>query len=416
VSSFSTALSGLLADSTALDVVGDNLANMNTQGFKANTVQFEDALTAATASLQIGAGVGSVSTNRQFTQGSLQTTNGPLDAAIQGNGFFVVRDPSGATMYTRAGDFSVDSSGYVVTKTGDRVQGWTAVNGVLTPSGAVSDILMPTLTAQAPSATTQMTLTANLDASAATNDTFQTPIQVVDSLGVTHTLTVTFTKTAANAWSYDIGIPAQDLTGGKAGSQTSLATGSLAFDSGGVLTSPAPPPPVTNGVVNVKTTTALTSGAAALNINWQFFGANNSPLITQFAQASASLGTSQDGVQPAQVTGVTLQNGGTLVASYSNGKQLNLAQVALASVVNPDSLIAAANNKYTIGSATVAPSVGVAGTGDRGNVVGGSLESSNVDMATEFTNLIVFQRGYQANSKVITSIDQMEQALLAINP
>ena len=130
MSSFSAPLSGLLANTTALNIVGDNLANMNTQGFKGNTVLFEDAMGQATASLQVGDGVGSTLTERDFTQGTLQTTNGPLDAAIQGNGFFVVQSPGGDTMYTRDGSFSLNSSGQLVTSTGNLVQGWMAVNGV----------------------------------------------------------------------------------------------------------------------------------------------------------------------------------------------------------------------------------------------------------------------------------------------
>ena len=158
----------------------------------------------------------------------------------------------------------------------------------------------------------------------------------------------------------------------------------------------------------------MADGAAILNINWNLYDSNNNPLITQFAEASASSGTTQDGVEPGTPTGVTLQNGGALVASYSNGKQVTIAQVAVASIANPDSLIAVTGNNYTLGTDTLTPSVGAAGTGNRGNIVGGSLESSNVDMATEFTNLIVFQRGYEASSKVITTQNQMDQTLLAI--
>ena len=411
MSSFSTALSGLLANTEALNVVGDNLANMNTQGFKSNAVRFEDAMGSVTASLQVGAGVASTNTSRQFTQGSIQTTGGALDAAIQGNGFFVLQDTAGNTAYTRDGSFSIDANGNLVTASGDKVQGWTAANGVLAATGPVSGISVPSLEAQAPSATTKMTLSANLDASAATGASFSTPIQVVDTLGVTHTLSLAFSKTGANAWDYAVSIPGADVTGGTPGTDTSLATGSIAFDSNGKMTTPAS----TDPPVSVATTTGLASGASDLAINWSLFAPDGTPLITQFAQASAALGTTQDGVQPAQVTSLTLQNGGALVASYSNGKLLTVAQIAVASVSNPDSLLATADNKYLVGAATATPSIGVAGTGQRGNVMGGAIETSNVDMATQFTNLIVFQRGYQANSKVITAIDQMQQTLLALN-
>jgi flagellar hook protein FlgE len=411
MSSYANALSGLLANTTALDVVGNNLANMNTQGFKASDVLFEDEINAASATLQVGSGVGQTLTTTDFTQGAIQTTNGPLDAAIQGNGFFVVQDSAGNTSYTRDGSFSLNSSGQLVTSSGDLVQGWTAVNGVLNASGPTSAITVPSLTSIPPSATANMTVTANLDAASATGATFSTPIQVVDSLGNTETLTVGFTETAANTWTYNVTIPGEDVKGGTAGTPISLATGSLTFNASGQLTSPAPGTPVA-----LKTTTTLSDGASALDINWNLYDSNNNSLLTQFAETSASSGTTQDGVQPGTATGVTLQNGGALVASYSNGQQVTIAQVAVASVANPDTLIATSNNNFTLGVNTLTPSVGTPGTGERGTVVGGSLEGSNVDMATEFTNLIVYQRGYEAASKVITTQSQMDQMLLQITP
>ncbi len=411
MSSYANALSGLLANTTALDVVGNNLANMNTQGFKSSNVLFEDEINAASATLQVGSGVGQTITSTDFTQGAIQTTNGPLDAAIQGNGFFVVQNSAGTTSYTRDGSFSLNSSGQLVTSSGDLVQGWTAANGVLNASGPTSAITVPSLTSIAPSATANMTVTANLDAASATGATFSTPIQVVDSLGNTETLTVGFTETAANAWTYNVTIPGQDVKGGTAGTPISLATGSLTFNASGQLTSPAAGTPI-----NLKTTTTLSDGASALDVNWNLYDSNNNSLLTQFAETSASSGTTQDGVQPGTATGVTLQNGGALVASYSNGQQVTIAQVAVASIANPDTLIATSNNKFSLGVNTLTPSVGTPGTGERGTVVGGSLESSNVDMATEFTNLIVYQRGYEAASKVITTQNQMDQMLLQIQP
>jgi flagellar hook protein FlgE len=411
MSSYAIALSGLLANETALDVVGNNLSNMDTQGFKADDVLFEDAFNTASESLQVGAGVSRTLTTTDFTQGAITSTGQPYDAAIQGNGFFVVQNSAGENSYTRDGSFSLNSSGQLVTSSGDLVQGWTAVNGILNASGPTSAISIPALTSTDPSATANMSVTANLDASSAVGTTFSTPIQVVDSLGNTQTLSIDFTETAANAWSYNVTIPGQDVTGGTAGTPTSLATGTLTFNSSGQLTAPAAGAPVA-----VATTGALSDGAAALNINWNLFDSTNNPLITQFAEASASTGTTQDGVQPATATGVTLQNGGDLVATYSNGQTATIAELAVASIANPDTLIAASNNNFTLGGDTLTPSVGAGGTGDRGTIVGQSLEGSNVDMATEFTNLIVYQRGYEAGSKIITTQSQMDQMLLQIQP
>jgi flagellar hook protein FlgE len=409
MSSFSTPLSGLLANQQALSVVSDNIANSNTQGFKSNSVLFEDAMNQASTSLQIGAGVGRTLTTRNFTQGSIQNTGAALDVAIQGGGFFIMQDTAGNTTYTRDGSFSLDSTGQLVNSTGGRVQGWTAVNGTVNASGPVSSISVPSLASQAPTPTANMTVSANLNASAKVGDSFSAPIQVVDSLGNTHTLTVNFTNTAPLTWSYDVSIPGDDLTGGTPGLATSLANGSLTFSNGGVLTSPAAGAPVA-----VATTTGLADGAADLNINWNLFDTVGNPLVTQYASASTTTGSTQDGVQAAAVTGMTLENGGFLVASYSNGTHRTLAQLAVASISNPNTLLALANNQYQVDIGTTTPSVGAAGTGVRGNIVAGSREASNVDMATELTNLIVYQRGYQADSKAITAIDQMQQTLIAM--
>lgn len=407
MSAFSTALSGLSANSTALEVVGNNLANLNTAGYKSSEVLFKDVMADSSRTAAVGSGVAPPYTNRQFAQGSLQSTSGIFDVGIQGGGLFVLQSPSGQALYTRDGSFKIDRSGLLVTATGEMVQGWTAVNGVVVASGPVSNLSVANLAPQAPSATTAMTLNANLNAAAAVGDTFSTAIQVVDSLGVTHNLTEKFTKTAANAWSYDVSIPGQDVTGGTPGTQTSLATGSLTFNSSGNLTSPAAGAPV-----NVATTTGLTSGAANLNITWSLYDPSGNALLTQYAQTSAASASSQNGVQPADVIGVKLTDGGTLVATYSNGKQITLAQVALAAIGNPESLVSAGKNNYQLGPNTLTPSVGAPGTGPRGQIVGGSLEGSNVDLAREFTNLIIYQRGYQANSKAITTQDQITQVLM----
>jgi flagellar hook protein FlgE len=411
MSSFYTALSGLHGATQALNVVGDNLANMNTQGFKSDSISFEDAMNTASSTLQIGAGVGQTMTERSFTQGNIQNTGQPLDLAFQGNGFFVVQNSAGQTMYTRDGSFKLNSQGQLETATGDLVQGWMATNGVVNPSGATTAISVPLLSSRSPVASQNISLNANLNGNAAVGDTFSTPIQVYDSLGNTHTLTAKFTNTGPGAWTYDIGIPGQDLTGGKAGTVTSLGTGSLTFNSAGQLTSPASGKPIA-----ITNTTALTDGAATMNINWNLYDSNNNSMLTGFAQTSASSGTTQDGSAAATVTGVSLANGGLMIATYSDGTQKTLAQVATASISNPDSLIATNDNKYMLGSNTLAPSVGAAGTGGRGNLVGQSIEASNVDMATEFTNMIVYQQSYVANSKVLSTVNQMDAALLAINP
>lgn len=413
MSSFAIPLSGLTAATDALDIVGNNLANLNTTGYKDSSASFYDLLSQSIGggAAQIGGGVSATHSERVFNQGSIQQTGGAFDAAIQGNGFFIVQDTGGNTLYTRAGNFQLDANGNLVTGNGQFVQGWSAVNGVINPNGPVGNINIPTNSLQAPVATTQFSMNGNLDATAvvgAASGTFSAPIQVVDSLGQSHTLTVNFTKTAANTWSYEVDIPGADLSAGKAGTPSKVATGSLTFDSNGNLTSPASP-----GQVAVKIT-GLSDGASDMNINWNLYDSNNNPTFTQFAQTSAISATTQNGNAAAEVTQVSLSNGGSIFVHYSDGSQQVIGQLALAAISNPDSLVSVGDSNYEVGADTATPVVGLPGSGTRGQIEGGSLEESTVDIATEFTNLIVYQNSYEANSKVVSTMDQLTQSLLSI--
>jgi flagellar hook protein FlgE len=411
--SFSIALTGLNADKVALDVVGNNLANLNTTGFKESSVSFHDLVSSlsGSSSSQVGAGVSAPDTQRQFLQGSIQLTGGAFDAAIQGSGFFVAKDSGGRTLYTRAGNFQLDANGNLVTATGEKVQGWSATAGVLDTTGGIGNIVIPQNSLQTPSATTQFTMNLNLNAAGVVGDTtgtFSAPIQVVDSLGATHTVTVTFTKTAANAWKYVVTVPGEELTGGTAGTPSSVANGNITFDSSGQLKTPAAGSPI-----DVKIP-GLVDGAKDLDISWNLYNAAGSSLLTQFANPSALSASSQDGIAAAQVTQVAVGDGGQIIAHFSDGTQQVVAQLALAAVSNPDSLVAIGNNNFEVGTDTATPAVGTAGTGGRGTIQAGALEASTVDIAQEFTNLIVYQRSYQANSRVITTLDEITQDLLAL--
>ncbi len=408
MSSFAIALTGLEAQTQALDVISNNLANLSTTGYKASTASFQDLVNESLSpgDPQNGAGVGPVLAIPQFTQGSITQTSGAYDAAIQGNGFFVVQDQSGNTQYTRAGNFQLDSNGNLVTSSGDYVLGWTASDGTVDPSGAISKITIQPGALQAPTATTEFSLDMNLDASAQvgnTSGTFSQPIQVVDSLGDTHTLTATFTMTAANTWSYAITIPGADV-GATSSTPTSLATGSLTFDGNGQLTSPAS----SDGPVAVQIT-GLADGASDINANWNLYDSNNNPTITQLATASALSGSSQDGVTASTISGVQISTDGQIVAQYSSGTQQVVGQIAVAGITNPSTMVSTGNNNFELTSATAAPTIGTGGTGGRGTVEGGALEGSTADIATEFTNLIVTQRAYEADSKVISSMDELTQ-------
>jgi flagellar hook protein FlgE len=238
--------------------------------------------------------------------------------------------------------------------------------------------------------------------------TFSTSIQVVDSLGVSHTLSVNFTESAPGTWGYTVNIPGGDLTSGTAGTPSSVATGTLTFDANGNLTSPTAPAQVPIAI------TGLADGANDMNINWNLAtdAGTGTPVITQYAATSAVSASTQDGIPASQVTQVSIANGGAITAQFSNGNQVVVGQLALASVSNPDSLIAVGQNNYEVGADTATPVVGVPNTGTLGTVEGGALEDSTVDIATEFTNLIVYQNSYEANSKVIQTLDEMTQSLL----
>ncbi len=411
--SFSIALSGLTADSAALDIVGNNLANLNTTGFKDSTVSFYDLLQQSVGggAIQIGGGVSAPQSERNFSQGSIQLTGGAYDAAIQGNGFFILHDSNNSTLYSRAGNFQIDANGNLVTATGQFVQGWTAQNGVLNTNGAIGNITIPQNALQTPVATANMAMNLNLAANGvvgAASGSFSAPIQVVDSLGQTHTLTAKFTLTGPGAWNYEIDIDGGDISGGTAGTPTAVATGTLSFDSNGNLIDPPAP-----GQVPVSIT-GLTDGASDMNINWNLYSATGTPTVTQYAQPSAVSASTQDGIQPAEITQLSLSNGGELIAHYSDGAQQTVGQIALAAISNPSSLVAVGQNNYEIGADTATPAVGTPNTGSRGTIEAGALESSTVDIATEFTSLIVYQRSYEANSKVISTLDQLTQDVLNI--
>ena len=416
---FSNALSGLTADATAINVVSENLANLNTTGYKDEQVSFEDLVN---QSLSGFSNVNSISgstiarTNQEFTQGTLQTTGGAFDAAIQGGGFFVLRDTSGQQLFTRQGNFQVTSTGEVMTSSGQHVEGWNAVNGVLSTNGVTSDLVVPASLSSIPVATTQFSLTANLNANAAVGSpdaTFSSPVQIYDAEGNAHTLTVTYTETAPNTWSYAVTIPSADVGG--TGTTTTLGSGgTLTFDGNGKLQSPAPGA----GSGDIQIPLTLANGANIGNptgtLTWNLYDAAGNPTISQNTQASTNLSNTQDGSQSGSLVGVSIGTGGQLTANFSNGTTQAVGQIALATVLNPETMQQLDGNSFAVTGATAAPVIGTPSTGARGSISGGSLETSTVDIATEFTNLLQYERGYQANSKVVTTEDQVIQTTLAL--
>lgn len=411
--SFSTALSALSAHSTAIDVVGNNLANLNTPGFKTSVVSFHDLVTqslgAGLGETQVGFGVGRPITLREFSQGAIQSTSGPLDAAIQGDGFFVIAGANGAIEYTRGGNLQVDKDGNLVTPTGEKVQGWAQTNGVLDTNAPIGDITVPVGTVEPPTPTKNFSFDINLNAAATAGTpggTFSTSTTIYDSLGNSHIVTAQFTKstTTPGQWDYSISIPDADVSS----PPFAALTGSITFDANGKMTSPSP----TDAAPQLQIT-GLKDGAADMNVNWGLFN-DQTPRVSQYAQPSAVSAVAQDGSPAAQLVRVGLGDGGKILAQYSNGQQTVVGQLAMAMIRNPESLIAVGNNNYQLSARTALPAVGVPGTGGRGTVIGGAVESSTVDIAQQFTDLIVYQRGYEANAKVISAVDELSQDTISL--
>ena len=409
---FSTALSALNATSTAIDVTGNNLANMDTTGFKGSDMAFSDLISQSIGNgggTEVGFGTAQPLTIQDFSQGAIQSETSPLDAAIQGSGFFVTQNTNGNTLYTRDGTFQVDNKGNLTTATGEDVQGWTALNadGSINTSGPMGNIALTSGALKPPTATTAMTVSLNLNSTATADATssFSVPVTSYDSLGTPHVLTVDFQKTGSNTWGYQVTLPGSDVTAGTAGPpyDSPPASGTLTFDATGQLISPAAGSPIAVAIPG------LSDGAADMNVTWNPYTAAGAGLITQFGQASASSANTQNGEAAAQLVSVSIANGGGIVANYSDGIQVTVGQVAVAAIGNASTLINAGNNQYSLSASTDNPSVGTPGTGGRGTVVGSALEASNIDLATQFTNLIQFQRSYEANAHVVTTADQLSQ-------
>jgi flagellar hook protein FlgE len=412
---FSVPLSGLTAESTALSTIANNLANQNTTGYKDKVVLFSDLFyqtlgtTGSGDPIQLGAGAQVGSTPSRFTQGNVSSTGVPTDVAIQGAGFFAVQDASGVISYTRAGDFS-ELNNFLVTSSGQQVLGYPAVNGVINTGAGIVPLQLGAGTISPPTPTTNIQLTTNLNAAATASDApFSTPITVYDSLGASHVLTFTYTNTGPGAWNYSITIPAADV--GATGNPVQVTSGTLTFDSTGKLTSPASD--VAGITIGPPNTAALSDGASALAFTWQLYN-NGSGLLTQVASPSSTSSSHQEGTGSGSLEKFDIGSDGTITGSFSNGKTQTLGQLALATFANNDGLQLEGNTDFSPTLASGQAVLGAPGTGGRGTLSGGALESSNVDIATEFAALIVAQRGYEADAKAVTTFDQITQDTIAL--
>ncbi len=411
LTSLYTGISGMNTNLNALTVVGNNIANVNTYGFKGSRMYFSDLFSQSMfGGSGGGLGVTMESVTPSFTQGAFETTSNALDLAIEGNGFFVVHNEEGAPFYTRSGAFKIDKDGYIVDSNGFYLQGYPAdsFGNILTSLSS----LRIEASSFAPQATTSSGMVANLDASAQVLDpfdvnaadetsNFSTTLTVYDSLGNEHPVELYFRKSGENAWEWYAVINAEDAA---SGAREIAGQGTLLFDSDGRLQT-----------VTGNTVTFDFAGGATLgqDITFDFGtslddGGTGLDGIVQYGGISSSVyNLTQDGYPPGSLQAATIDDKGILVASFTNGKQRALGQVALANFPSLAGLRAVGNMYYTESPDSGAVVIGKAGTQGFGSVRSNTLELSNVDLASEFVRMITAQRGFQASSKVITTTDEV---------
>lgn len=401
-------LSGLAANGTAMSIIGDNISNVNTIGYKGSRANFGDVL--AQTTLGIGDGVQLASVQQDFSQGSMELTGNALDLAISGRGFMMVNgvvDGSERTAFTRAGQFVLDSDGYISTMDGMKLQGYTAdANGNI--GGGLGDLQVGMLSTP-PNATTEISTAGNLDPSAEIitggfdvtdpggTSSFSTSVTVYDSLGNEIPVDVYYTRTGPNQWEYNVVVD-EEYTGGTAGTLQVLDTGTMTFDTDGELQAPT----------NTSFTFNPIGATQPQSITLEFEGS------TQYAGENSMRALEQDGYAAGELRGVQIDPDGTIVGIFSNGENQTVGQVATADFRAMEGLERLGNNLWGETRASGEPLVGAPGSAGLGSVVSGALEQSNVDLAHQFVKMIAVQRGFQANSKTITTGDQMLQEVMML--
>jgi flagellar hook protein FlgE len=408
---FEQALSGLQAASQDLDVIGNNIANASTVGFKDVRAEFADVYAASVlggSTNQIGIGVTVAAVTPEFTQGTITTTGNPLDVAINGSGFFR-ETQNGIVQYSRDGEFSLDANGYIVNSAGANLTGYPATaTGAITATPPVP--LQLSLAPVAPSATTTAALTLTLP-STSTPPTTQTipgttpavvynastSQTVYDSQGNSHTVDYYFVENSANNWTVYASGDGTLIAGSGAGG----SIGSLAFNTAGQLTTAGNAPMTVSMPVTTGATTPLT-------LTTTF------PSTTQSDAAFSVSSNTQNGYATGQLSTFNISPTGIISGQYTNGETLNLGQIALANFTNPQGLIAQGGNSFIESAASGAPNVGAPSSGSLGSVQSGALENSTVDITTELVNLITAQRVYQANAETVKTEDQVQQTLMSL--
>lgn len=408
-----TGISGLQSNSEAMSVVGNNISNSNTTAFKSSSTLFSDVLSASVASAsgnsEVGRGAQISTVMKNFSQGSFESTDSATDLAIDGDGFFIVSSPNDEiNYYTRNGSFSFDDDGYLVTAEGYRVQG-AAVDENGDVVGDIGDILVDLVAQIEAGQTEEVDMTTNLDAdsdavgpfdiaNSADTSNFSSSIIVYDSLGTQHVATCFFTKTANNEWEYNLAVESADLDAAQAGADdlTVVSNGVLQFDDDGVL--------IAGGAAQTAALQWNNGSDQAQQITYNFD-------VTQFDSDSTIYYQDQDGYTAGELSSVDIAADGTVSAGYSNGLSVDVAMISLATFTNPEGLSSAGGSLWAATDASGEAAIGFPGEA-QGTLVTQSLELSNVDLSEEFVDMITIQNGYNAASKVITTVDEMLQEVL----
>jgi flagellar hook protein FlgE len=396
-------LSGLNSHGEAMGVVGDNIANLNTIGFKYSTVHFEDLLaqlvSTGSGPGQVGRGSRISDINLVWQQGSLETSADDVDVAITGIGFLNVKNAlTGGLYYTRDGNFALNKDGYLINAQGYRVQGKAIDTATGTPTGVDTDITV-TQNYSAPRATTDIEMVLNLNANVAVGDTYASAINLYDSLGNLHTLNMVYTKGAANDWGVTGTLDGADITANIT-DQGGGGPSHLIFNANGTMTS---------GGLYAIDLNAYNIGAVDLSMRNTSGGST-----TQYAASSVTNYASQDGYGPGFLQRLSINNEGIITGHYSNGQVLPHYQLTLARFNAPGKLYREGSNLYTETQDSGVALTGAPGTNGLGKINSNSLEQSNVDLSNEFVHMILYQRAFQANSRIITTTDSMMEEVLSL--
>ncbi|MFO0676831.1 MAG: flagellar hook protein FlgE [Polyangiaceae bacterium] len=417
MNAMNSGVSGLSAEGDALGIVGDNVANSSTVGFKQSRAVFEDVLGGAVgAEPSVGNGVRLARSQQIFAQGSLQNTGLATDIALSGDGFFVVQgtvDGVTGNFFTRAGQSTLRNDGTLVSAQGLALQGYAA-KGDGTFESTLGPMVVPTA-ALSPKVTSTISVTSNFDATStvptaawdpqnpSTTSNFSTTIRTYDSLGTAHDVDIHFRKTGNGTWEYHALAAGSEVQGGTGGQSTEVGTGTLTFTTAGALQA-------TTGSIQVDFVGATAGQTVALDFGKTIAqGGSGFGGSSQFGAPSNVTAQSQDGYSSGDFSQLKIESDGTVAGVYTNGQRVDIGKLAVAKFRSNDGLARTGHNMWVETSASGEPAIGEAASGGRGGVVAGALEQSNVDIAAQFVELIARQRSFQANSKTITTANEMLQ-------